>query len=89
MVNRTSPVENCLEWKYKCPMALSLMTRTGDPKVDHCAACDKNVYICDDLEDLMAHVRQQHCVAFDPALVEQRRVVKNMFARDILVGLLE
>lgn len=74
-------VENCalesqFEWQLNCPVVLSKIARTHDPKVDYCSQCKEHVYICSSIEELTAHVDQKHCVAFDSdgALLSSRIV---------------
>jgi hypothetical protein len=63
-------IENCglesqFEWRLKCPVMLSKITTTRNPKIDYCSECKENVYICTSIEDLASHVDQKHCVAYD------------------------
>jgi hypothetical protein len=63
-------LENCaqesqFEWRLKCPVVLSKLSRTHDARIDYCSECKENVYICTSIEELAAHVDQKHCVAFD------------------------
>jgi hypothetical protein len=39
LVEETIPIENCLKWQLKCPIAHSLLKRTDDPKKDYCGEC--------------------------------------------------
>lgn len=74
-------IENCMEWKFKCPVALDKLKRTADSKIDYCTQCKENVYLCNDIEELKVHVDQGHCVAidFDKRIERSRNPPKRVF----------
>jgi hypothetical protein len=62
---RDAVVQNCLEWEFKCPIALERLQATADERVNWCGVCKENVYLVNNIEDLMSHVTQSHCVVAD------------------------
>ncbi len=60
-------VAGCLQWRFKCPVALEKLSRTADPTVDFCDVCKEQVFLCETIEDLGKHVAMSHCVAYVPS----------------------
>merc|ERR1711907_196520 len=76
-----TPIENCLQWEYECPIAVSQLQRsTTNPKADFCNKCNENVYLCNSIEEIASHVSQKHCVAFDPEGTFSGRPLRRAYA---------
>eukprot|EP01113_Clastostelium_recurvatum_P007297 TRINITY_DN13393_c0_g1_i1.p1 TRINITY_DN13393_c0_g1~~TRINITY_DN13393_c0_g1_i1.p1 ORF type:complete len:292 (-),score=44.96 TRINITY_DN13393_c0_g1_i1:155-1030(-) len=57
-----TPIDNCLRWKYKCPLVSEKLSRTSDPEVDYCRQCHRNVYLVHTTLQLEENVLKGHCV---------------------------
>ena len=60
-------IRNC-EFAFKCSEDWeSMKDVSGDyaaeVEVRFCGLCNKDVYLCDDDEDLVRHIKMNHCVA--------------------------
>lgn len=59
------PPSCTVTWTFRCNLAWESLQQPGfDPDVRHCGTCDKYVYRCRTPDELRAHQRQGHCVAF-------------------------
>ena len=54
-------MNNCL-LSYKCPLVWHDLKGSG--KIRNCDKCQKEVFWCDNIDDLMKHAENQDCVAF-------------------------
>lgn len=50
--------------KLICPQEWGKLQVTPRPDVRHCRVCAKDVYYCNDDEDLAAAIKASHCVAY-------------------------
>ncbi len=55
-------IRNCV-FGFKCEINWDEMVLTNDDKVRHCGACEKNVYLIDDSDELFEAIKQNRCVA--------------------------
>jgi hypothetical protein len=61
-----------LRWRKKCPLSHDKLQRTGEVDVDHCAVCNKSVYLVRTIEELRAKAAERKCVSFSRTLVDAR-----------------
>ena len=60
----TTPIANCkVEFAFKCPKLWSKMKETEDQDVRHCDVCDRNVHLCNTMEDVHFHASKGDCIA--------------------------
>ena len=64
------PVVNC-PLEMVCDRKWDDLIELPDAAVRHCTECETEVHFCHSIEDLLAHAKQGHCVAFN--LVEDDR----------------
>jgi hypothetical protein len=50
------PIENCVQWEFKCPMSLDQLQGTEDREKYWCRKCNKAVYMVHDMEELNIRV---------------------------------
>eukprot|EP01098_Paradermamoeba_levis_P014661 TRINITY_DN709_c0_g1_i1.p1 TRINITY_DN709_c0_g1~~TRINITY_DN709_c0_g1_i1.p1 ORF type:complete len:206 (-),score=34.74 TRINITY_DN709_c0_g1_i1:95-712(-) len=62
-------IENCLVAEFECPLTYQSL-RTIDGKSAYCDRCKEKVYRCFDVEDLVSHIEQGHCVAFETSTLK-------------------
>ena len=57
-------IRNCT-WKFKfqCPLRWSSLRTTDDPNVRLCESCLRNVYLCENEEQLAERAASGQCVA--------------------------
>lgn len=55
-------IKNC-EILFECPKKWANLNETLSYDVRSCDVCNKNVYLCSDIEDLKIHSKERHCVA--------------------------
>eukprot|EP01113_Clastostelium_recurvatum_P025966 TRINITY_DN3117_c1_g1_i4.p1 TRINITY_DN3117_c1_g1~~TRINITY_DN3117_c1_g1_i4.p1 ORF type:complete len:282 (-),score=24.62 TRINITY_DN3117_c1_g1_i4:114-959(-) len=82
------PIENCVQWEFKCPIALDKLSRTKDMTVDFCSECKEHVYLVTKPDALEDHVQKGHCVAidFDSTVIHKRKMAdKSKMRRGKLV----
>lgn len=74
MVSRT-PIEECgIQWKFKCPKSWAALATTGEDRVRHCDTCQRDVYFCATLDEVMERGRASQCVAFAPQLEREHAI---------------
>eukprot|EP01113_Clastostelium_recurvatum_P016174 TRINITY_DN191_c3_g1_i3.p1 TRINITY_DN191_c3_g1~~TRINITY_DN191_c3_g1_i3.p1 ORF type:complete len:280 (-),score=66.88 TRINITY_DN191_c3_g1_i3:129-860(-) len=60
------PIENCLEWEFKCPIAYErLQNRNPFEPRRFCDVCKRDVQMVRTVQDLEQKVRQGECVTLD------------------------
>jgi hypothetical protein len=52
------------EMEFECPRTWESMKPTADPRVRHCAACGKDVVLCESQQQLKLVAAARGCVAF-------------------------
>jgi hypothetical protein len=57
-------IRNC-QFAFKCDAKWEKLAPTRKPKVRFCGTCSKNVYLCDDDEELYNNVLKNRCVAIN------------------------
>lgn len=57
-------IRNC-QFAFKCDANWETLAPTRKPKVRFCGTCSKNVYHCDDDEELYDNVLKNRCVAIN------------------------
>ncbi|WP_462137562.1 hypothetical protein [Candidatus Mycalebacterium sp.] len=63
-------IENC-EFAFKCPLLWESLSETEDEKIRFCGECKRNVYICENDEELTKHAQRGDCVA----VIKEQRLV--------------
>ena len=61
-------VENCDNFRFRCPERWDNLAPTPVAAVRFCDACRERVYFCGSIEEAREHARQGHCVAVDEGL---------------------
>lgn len=65
-------LEACrLRFQFECPARWDRLTPTTDPRVRHCASCDRAVFHCDTIDEARRHAAAGECVAVSPVLVRR------------------
>lgn len=60
-----------LRFDFVCDKSWADLQSTGDDRVRHCGACEKNVYYCDNIADAREHTEKRHCVAVDLGIIRR------------------
>ena len=68
------PIANC-PLEMVCDRRWEDLAPTAQEGVRHCAECETEVHFCHSIEELLAHAKLDHCVAFN--LVEDDRAHGN------------
>lgn len=55
-------IQNCV-FAFKCTSKWSELRETRDENIHFCGECQKEVYLCEDDEELVEAVRLNRCVA--------------------------
>ena len=61
--NPTIAYLNC-PMDYECPRVWDDLTPTSDEKIRHCGACDKDVTLCTEADEVLELAKQGACIAF-------------------------
>ena len=64
------PIANC-PLEMVCDRKWGDLAQTAEEGVRHCTECETEVHFCHSIEELLAHARLKHCVAFN--MVEDDR----------------
>src|SRR5262245_31877376 len=72
-VNKGRELWNCQTLRgellsYRCPESWSALPDSGNPTVRDCAACGKQVHLCQTPEEFVRAGDQGHCVAVPPSV---------------------
>jgi uncharacterized protein (TIGR02996 family) len=71
LVDRTD-IENCgLPFAFECPKRWELLQQTDNDRVRFCDVCRRNVHHCTSASEARAEAARGHCVAIDPALMQE------------------
>ena len=57
-------ITDCPEMAFKCPLKFEDLKQTDNESVRFCDQCEKQVYHCDNNDELQVHRKERHCVAF-------------------------
>ena len=61
------PIDNCPQFRFKCPRQWSALTPTSIDGERFCGACQRTVYYCATIDEARARGAQGECVAIDVA----------------------
>ena len=57
-------ISNCESmFRFRCPMLWRELAPTASADVRHCAACDRDVFLCTTDEEAVEHAKVGHCIA--------------------------
>ena len=56
--------KNCV-MSFLCYRQWSELAETQDPNIKHCNDCNKNVYLVDNVEDVVNAINYQKCMYFE------------------------
>ena len=57
--------------RFRCPMLWSELSQTASADVRHCAACDKDVFLCTTDEEVAEHAKAGHWIAREVQVEDQ------------------
>ncbi len=72
-------IANC-SFKFQCDQVWESMTPTSNDGIKHCSQCNKDVFQCTSLEEVVNHARLGHCVAIVMSSMDQ--LVGSVVIRD-------
>lgn len=60
----STPIANCpVEFRFQCPKLWENLDPTDDRRIRFCETCQKQVHLCENMEEVARHAHAGNCIA--------------------------